>query len=205
MSSPLAPPRGQPPEAVRLPRSPRMKDLPAELRPRERLLAEGPAALGVAELVAVLLRTGSQRRSALEVATELLCRHGSLERLAAASPAELRRTSGMGQVKALNLLAAFELGRRLRALPPNVRPTIRAPADVAALIMGDLRFRRGEWSVGSGPYAGQLVRRRDFGSSGPEQALEDVCRSVLCSCARLPAPSRPNRRATPPRAVRTSR
>jgi len=121
-----------------------MKDLPAELRPRERLLTEGPAALGVAELVAVLLRTGSRRRSALEVATELLCRHGSLERLAAASPAELSRTPGMGQVKALNLLAAFELGRRLRALPPTVRPTIRAPADVAALIMGDLRFRETE-------------------------------------------------------------
>src|SRR5437588_47225 len=141
MSSPLAPPRGQPPEAVRLPRSHRMKDLPAELRPRERLLSEVRAGLSIGELVAVLLRTGSRRRSALEVATELLCRHGSLERLAAASPAELCRTPGMGQVKALNLLAAIELGRRLRVLPPTVRPTIRAPAEVAALTMGDLRFQ----------------------------------------------------------------
>jgi len=121
-----------------------MKDLPAELRPRERLLTEGTAALSVAELLAVLLRTGAQRRSALAVATDLLCRYGSIERLAGAAAAELCRTPGVGTVKALNLLAAFELGRRLRALPPTVRPAIRAPADVAALLMEDLRFRETE-------------------------------------------------------------
>jgi len=121
-----------------------MRDLPAEVRPRERLVAEGPAALSSAELVALLLRTGSRTRSALDVATDLLCQHGSLERLAAASPAELCRTAGVGEVKALHLLAAFELGRRLGALPPRSRPAIRTPADAAALVVGDLRFRETE-------------------------------------------------------------
>jgi DNA repair protein RadC len=118
-----------------------MMDLPAELRPRERMLVEGAGALSIAELLAILLRTGSRRRSALQVATDLLCGHGSLDRLAGASPQELCQTAGVGEVKALHLLAAFELGRRLGALPPRVRPVVHAPSDAAALVMPDLRFQ----------------------------------------------------------------
>jgi DNA repair protein RadC len=121
-----------------------MTDLPAEVRPRERLLGSGPGALSSVELVAVLLGTGSRTRSALDVAADLLGRHGSLERLASASPTELRQIDGVGEVKALHLLAAFELGRRLRALPPRSRPAIRGPADAAALVMDDLRFTETE-------------------------------------------------------------
>src|SRR5215472_5930232 len=131
--------KGAPP-----PRSPRMKELPPELRPRERLLAGGAAALSVAELIAVLLRVGAPGRSALDVAVDLLRTQGSLDRLAGASPAELCRTRGVGEVKALHLLAAFELGRRLGALPPRVRPVVHSPADAAALVMSELRFAETE-------------------------------------------------------------
>lgn len=126
-----------------------MKDLPRDVRPRERMLTEGPGALNSAELLAVLLRTGSPTRSALEVATELLCAHGTVERLAAATPHELRRTSGVGEVKALHLLAAFELGRRLGAQPARRRPLVRTPADAASLLMPHLRFQETErfWVV----------------------------------------------------------
>src|SRR5215469_18658360 len=95
----------------------RVKDLPAELRPRERLLRHGPDALSTAELVAVLLRTGSPTRSVIEVASDLIGGHGGLARLSAAGVRELCGVDGVGEVKALNLLAAFELGRRLGALP----------------------------------------------------------------------------------------
>ncbi len=118
----------------------RIADLPQEIRPRERLLRHGPAALSTAELLAVLLRTGFRDHGALDVATTLLGRHGTLDRLAGATPSELRRTPGVGEVKALHLLAAFELGRRLRALPPRARPVVHRPADAAALVMDDLRF-----------------------------------------------------------------
>ena len=121
-----------------------MKELPPELRPRERLLAGGAAALSAAELIAVLLRVGRPGRSALDVAIDLLRTQGSLDRLAGASPAELCRTRGVGEVKALHLLAAFELGRRLGALPPRVRPVVHSPADAAALVMSDLRFAETE-------------------------------------------------------------
>lgn len=144
MPASIEPPEGGFSKAARSPGSPRMKDLPIDLRPRERLLAQGTGALSTAELLAVLLGTGSFGRSALEVAMELLCRHGTLDRLAGASPAELCRTLGVGQVKALHLLAAFELGRRLGSLPPQVRPTIRTPADAVRLAMPELRFRETE-------------------------------------------------------------
>ncbi len=126
------------------PRRQRMKDLPEEIRPRERLLRQGASALSTAELLAVLLRTGSRAQSALDVATDLLSRHGSLDRLAGAGPAELQRTPGVGEVKALDLMAAFELGRRLRAMPPRKRPAVHRPEDAAALVMEDLRFRETE-------------------------------------------------------------
>ncbi|HLW59714.1 MAG TPA: DNA repair protein RadC [bacterium] len=121
-----------------------MKDLPVELRPRERLLTDGSAALSSAELIAVLLRTGSSGRSALDVATELLCRYETLDRLASATPGELCTTPGVGPVKALHLLAAFEVGRRLGNLPPHVRQAIRTAADVAQLVMPALRFQETE-------------------------------------------------------------
>jgi len=116
-----------------------MKDLPAEVRPRERLLSDGPGALSSAELVAVLLGTGSRMRTALEVAGDLLAHYDTLDRLAGASPSELCRVPGVGQVKALHLLAAFELGRRLTSLPPRRRHVIHRPADAALLVMESLR------------------------------------------------------------------
>ncbi|HET7265764.1 MAG TPA: DNA repair protein RadC [bacterium] len=122
----------------------RIRDLPDELRPRERLLRHGADALSAAELVAVLLRTGSPTRSAVDVAADLIGRHGSLARLAAAGVRELRDVDGVGEVKALNLLAAFELGRRLGTLPARQRPRIEGPADAARLVMGRLRFAEAE-------------------------------------------------------------
>jgi DNA repair protein RadC len=113
------------------------------------MLTDGPAALSTAELLALLIRTGSPTRSALDVATELLCAHGTMERLARATPRELCRTPGVGEVKALHLLAAFELGRRLGAQPARSRPVVRTPADAAALLMPHLRFQETEqfWAL----------------------------------------------------------
>jgi DNA repair protein RadC len=122
----------------------RVKDLPPELRPRERLLRHGPDALSTAELVAVLLRTGSPTRSVIEVASDLIGGHGGLARLSSAGVRELCGVDGIGEVKALNLLAAFELGRRLGALPQRRRPVIAGPADAARLTMDRLRFAEAE-------------------------------------------------------------
>lgn len=85
---------------------------PSELRPRERLWRDGAAALSDGELIAILLRTGAARRTAVDLARLLLARHGDLGGLARVEPAGLAGEHGIGPGKAATLAAAFELGRR---------------------------------------------------------------------------------------------
>lgn len=93
-----------------------------------------------AELLAVLLRTGTRQDSAGDLAARLLAGFGSLEALSRARPDELARLAGIGPAKACAVVAAFELGRRVHAAPPAQRPAIRTPADVAALVAAQMRF-----------------------------------------------------------------
>ncbi len=116
-----------------------VKVLPPQDRPRERLLRSGPEGLSSPELLALLLRTGTSRASATDLAGQLLATFGSLAALSLARPDELDRQAGIGPAKASALLAAFELGRRLQAAPPARRPVIRTPGDVAALVGPQMR------------------------------------------------------------------
>ncbi len=116
-----------------------IKDLPPEDRPRERLLRLGPDGLSSPELLSILLQTGTPAASVFDLAGRLLASFGSLEALSLARPAELARETGIGPAKSAALLAAFELGRRLQAAPPARRSVIRTPADVAALVGGQMR------------------------------------------------------------------
>jgi DNA repair protein RadC len=87
-----------------------IREWSAEERPRERLLAG--QAVSPAELLAIILRTGNARESAVELARRLLVRFESLHRLAAASPGEISEVNGIGPAKAAMIRAALELGRR---------------------------------------------------------------------------------------------
>jgi len=123
-----------------------LRHLPAELRPRERLRAHGVAALSPAELLAVVIGTGTRQASALEIGTRLVHRFGSLADLAAASPDEVRATPGIGEARALQLLAALELGRRLLA-PAPARRVVRSAADAAAVCAPMRRLDREHFRV----------------------------------------------------------
>ncbi len=104
-------------------------------RPRERMLALGPKALSDAELVAILLRSGQASESALDLAKRVLHTAGNdLHRLAALSPSDLMRLKGVGEAKALAVLAALELGARRRALEPAERPLVGSAAVVHELM-----------------------------------------------------------------------
>jgi DNA repair protein RadC len=118
-----------------------IRDLPEEERPRERLAKYGPEAVSTAELIAILLRTGSARESALGLAEQLLSRFGSLKAIANASVEKLAEIKGVGLAKAAQLKAAFELGKRLATSGDEARVTIRSPQDAADLVMEDLRYR----------------------------------------------------------------
>jgi DNA repair protein RadC len=108
-----------------------IKHWPAPERPRERLYVDGAGALATRELLAILIGSGREGASAVDVAGELL--HGtggSLRRLATATPAELARVSGVGPAVAARVTAALELGRRLAREGPLERSRIRGPRDV---------------------------------------------------------------------------
>ena len=90
-------------------------DWPADERPRERLLAQGAAALSDAELLAIFLRVGVRGKSAVDLARDLLGRFGGLTRLFAASSAELSGVHGMGPAKYVQLQAVLEMSRRALA------------------------------------------------------------------------------------------
>jgi DNA repair protein RadC len=116
----------------------RLREIPAGLRPRERLRDSGAAALSDAELIAILLGTGTKGENVVNLATRLLTEHAGLNGLARLSFAELRAVHGLGEAKAAQLRAALELGLRLASSHPEARAVVRSPADVAGLLMTEM-------------------------------------------------------------------
>ena len=116
----------------------RIRDLPASERPRERLRDYGAAALSNAELLAIILRTGQRRESALAQASRLLSTYRGLVGLARVSFNELYNEKGLGEAKAAQLKAALELGRRLSSTQPEERVVVRSPADIANLLLTEM-------------------------------------------------------------------
>ena len=114
---------------------PTIKELPDGERPRERLEYFGAAALSVAELLAIILRTGTKDENVIRLAQRLLAERNGLAGLARLPFNELMEIKGLGQAKAAQLKAAFELGRRLQIAAPHERPIIKSPADAANLLM----------------------------------------------------------------------
>ena len=89
-----------------------MKDLPAEQRPREKLLQRGAAALTDAELLALLLRTGYRGRGVVALAGDVITQCGGMAGLINARPEQLKAIKGLGPAKCAELLAVMELARR---------------------------------------------------------------------------------------------
>ena len=121
----------EPAAAVIAPR--RVRDLPPEERPRERLARHGPSALSNRELLAVLLGTGSRRRSLLDLAEQLL--GSGLRELAARSLPELETEHGVGRAQAARLLAALELGSRLASEGRSSAPFFRTPEETGRYLL----------------------------------------------------------------------
>jgi DNA repair protein RadC len=117
-------------------------------RPRERLLARGAGALSDAELLALLLRTGSAGRSALDVARDLLGRFGGLSRVFAAPPAEVAAVNGLGPAKSAELAAVVELVRRALAEEARAGDALTSPQAVRDYLRLALGGRPHEVFVG---------------------------------------------------------
>jgi DNA repair protein RadC len=116
----------------------RIKQMPEDDRPREKLMERGPASLSDAEILALFFSTGRAGVSAIELGREIISQFGSLRQLSRASTAELLQIPGIGPAKAAQLAATFEFGRRLAHEPYHDRP-ITAPEDVFALLGAEMQ------------------------------------------------------------------
>lgn len=116
----------------------KIRELPEEARPREKLRTRGPDALTNAELIAILLRTGVVGANAVEVAEQLLKRYGSLAGLSRCTLDELRKVTGVGEAKAMQLVATFRLGQRL-ARETFAQARIESPELVYEMLGAELR------------------------------------------------------------------
>ncbi len=121
-----------------------MKNLPAEMRPREKLLARGPGALADAELLALLLRTGVAGQGVLQMAQALLDRFGGLSGLLAADASALCNIKGLGPAKRAELQAVLELARRSLAARMSAAPLFSSPQIVKDYLRLQLAAREHE-------------------------------------------------------------
>ena len=113
-------------------------DIPTNERPRERLRAYGPEALSNAELLAIILRTGTTRDNVLELASKLLSKYGGPGGLLRTSFNELCTEHGLGEAKTAQLKAALEIGKRLGREQLEEKYQIKSPRDAANLVMVEM-------------------------------------------------------------------
>ena len=152
-----------------------VRDLPPEERPREKLLAYGPGALSNAELLAILLRSGTRKKSVLRIAEEILARikEQGLVGMVHISVAELAKIDGVGKVKAATLQAAIELARRLAVQQSAKIQMITGPEDVARYAMPHYRFEQKEH------FAVLLLNTKNHVIAMPEVSVGSLSASVV--------------------------
>jgi DNA repair protein RadC len=122
-----------------------MKELPIDDRPREKLINNGAASLTDSELLAILIGSGTQEKSALDIARDLTADNGILKNIALVHDVkELAKTKGLGRAKAAIIIAALELGRRIAGAEPLSRDSITSPEDGVAILMPRLRYESKE-------------------------------------------------------------
>jgi DNA repair protein RadC len=111
-----------------------VRDVPVDDRPRERLEKHGAEALSNSDLLAIILRTGTQRDNVMELASKLLAKYNGLGGLMSAAFHELCNEYGLGAAKTAQLKAALELGKRLSMEQPDKKYQIRSADDAARLV-----------------------------------------------------------------------
>ncbi len=116
-----------------------IKDVPREDRPRERLLDLGATHLSNQELLAILLGSGTKQESVMELANRLLVHFEGIVLLKDATIEELTAIRGIGVAKAVLIMSAIEMGKRMQKMKPVERYMIRSPEDGADFVMEEMR------------------------------------------------------------------
>lgn len=145
-------------------------------RPREKMLHHGSTAMSDAELIAILLRSGTPEESALDLAKRLLAANeNSLDKLMTMSTEALTKINGIGTVKALTLQAAFELGKRQKTEPLPARKKIKSADDVLELLQNRLGSLKHEefWCVFLN-HGNVVLKMENIGKGGITSTIVDV-------------------------------
>lgn len=116
----------------------KIKTWPESERPREKLLHHGPESLTDAELLAIILRGGTRKANAVDIAKVMLRDFGSLSGISSRNVQELRQYHGLGNTKAISIIAAFEIGRRA-AFRSGQKISITCPQDVFKYFQNKMR------------------------------------------------------------------
>jgi len=117
----------------------KIKEMEVSERPRERFLKLGPNHLSNTELLAIMLRTGTRQYGALQLAQEILDQSGGLKALNEATPEELMKLDGVGQSKAVMILAGLEMGRRIMEAQSQKSEMLLSPEDGYQLLSPGMR------------------------------------------------------------------
>lgn len=115
----------------------RIKDMEISERPRERMLKYGAESLSNAELLAIILRTGTQHENALTLANRLIKEH-SLKEIASRRISQLSKMKGIGPAKACQLVSCFELGRRCASLIVHKRSSLKSSKDAIDILAPEM-------------------------------------------------------------------
>ena len=114
-----------------------IKTLPSDERPREKLIKYGPRTLTNSELLAIILRTGNKKESVLELSNKFFKKY-NLKSLSRLKVSILKKQLGIGDAKACQIMACFELGRRLSAFKENKKSVIKSAKDIAKLFIPEM-------------------------------------------------------------------
>jgi len=169
-----------------------IREMPEDERPRERLLKYGPEALSNAELLAIILRTGSRKENVVNMCSRIFSEY-SLKRLSQANIKQLMQIHGIGAAKAAQIAAVFELARKLEGFTDEPKRRIRSPADVYSLLYPKMREHKRERLVALLLDTKNHVLREEIISIGSlnanivhprevfKAALMESCASVILS------------------------
>ena len=125
---------------------PNLKELPQDELPREKLIKHGPMALSNAELLAIILRVGNKNQNVIELSREIL-RKFSIKDLSEINYTQITKFSGIKQSKATQIIACFELARRLSEYKIN-NASIKSSKDIADLVTPEIRYKKKEHLIG---------------------------------------------------------
>lgn len=118
-----------------------IKDMPISERPREKMMSSGVGSLSNAELLAIIIRTGNKKDTAIELASRILSMDSrGIEYLSDTSLEELMGISGIGLSKACQIMAAIEIGKRLSKIGPHDRIKVTSPDILADILMDEMRY-----------------------------------------------------------------